>query len=144
MPRTIRAGLRAYLLVGGVFAWFIIPSAAVWITRGGQTGAWKICAPASFLCLVCCFLLWRFALLVAADGITCTDFFGKVKYVEWSDIRRKILIRSRNQKPAHLRLMGESNQLLFSIPLGLCSRADSEYLMRDVFKVLGAYAPRKE
>jgi len=137
MPRIIRLGLRAYLWVGGIFAWFVVLSAIALITRGPETGALKILVPASCLWLVCYFLLWRYSLSLNSEGITCRDYFGRVKRVAWTDIRRKVLVVSRDhkQKPRVLRLIGASDALLLHIPLIFLCQSDSEYLVRDVFKV---------
>ena len=63
---------------------------------------------ASLVCLSCFVLLLRYKLLIDSSGIVCTNFFGGVKRIAWTDIRRKILVVSRNRKqsPRTLRVSG--------------------------------------
>lgn len=137
MTRVIHSGLRAYLMVGGFWALLIIPSGAIWAIKGAENGFWKECVAASLLCLFCFALLLRYKLVVEPDGVVCRGYFGRVKRVAWTDIRRKVLIvsRDRRQNPRVLRLIGKSDALLLHIPLIFLGRSDSEYLVRDVFKV---------
>ena len=137
MPRVIHIGLRAYAMVGAFCGWFFVPTGIIWILKGPESGSWKICVFGLSICLFCFVLLLRYKLVIEPDGVVCTDYFGRVKRVAWTDIRRKVLVvtRDRRQKPRVLRLLGASDVLLLHIPLVFLRRSDSEYLVRDVFQV---------
>jgi hypothetical protein len=135
MNKTVHAGLKTYLPFGGVAAFLVVLQILILIRRGSQKDVWMAIFIIIGLYSLFCLFMSRHRLIVSPDGIARADLFCRRRYVAWGDIRKRVVLCHRDQRPGRLDLFGDSDRLLLSIPLRFYSQADCEYLMRDVFKL---------
>ena len=128
MKKTIRPGLPAYLPLGVILAGVVAIWVAVWVTRGSQTGAWQPM-------LVAIYGVWVvFAgarvITVSDTGLTCYYRFRQARYVSWDEIGSSTVTYWMTRVPTQILIYGQSiTGPILTIPLGLYSRRDVEYLM---------------
>ena len=136
MSKTVHAGLKTYLPVGLVAAFLAALQILILIFRGSQKDVWIALFIVVGLYSLFCLVMSQHKLVVTPDGVSRADLLCRTRHVAWADVRKRIILVSRTgQKPGRIDLLGDSDRLLLSVPIGFYSRADSEYLMRDVFKI---------
>jgi len=136
MSKTIHPGLRSYLPFGAIALFLALLQILILIRRGSQKDVWIALFVIIGLYSLFCLFMSRHRLIVTADGISRAGLLSRTRYVAWADVRKRIISVSRtNERPGRIDLLGDSDRLLLSVPIGFYSRADADYLMRDVFKI---------
>ena len=136
MSKTVHAGLRSYLPFGLVAVFLASLQIVILILRGSQKDVWIALFIIVGLYLLFCLVMSQHKLIVTPDGVSRGDLLCRTRYVAWADVRKRVILVSRtSQRPGRIDLLGDSDRLLLSVPIGFYSRADAEYLMRDVFKI---------
>jgi len=141
MRKTVHAGPRTYLPFGVVAAFLVALQILILIIRGSQKDVWIALVIIVGLYSLFCLVMSQHKLIVTPEGVARADLLCRTRYVAWADVRKRVILVSRtSQRPGRIDLLGDSDRLLLSVPIGFYSRADAEYLMRDVFKIQDAAA----
>ncbi len=127
--RTIRAGWRAYVPLGSIVGALVVLWIAIGVTRGGETGAWRV-----VLLLLGGYAVWVVVcmgrrLVITTSGITARYLVGKDRTVAWDVIAKSHITAWLGRAPFQILIYGEDAAPLLDIPLPLFNRRDVEYLL---------------
>lgn len=128
--RTLRAGWRAYLPLGSIVAALVVLWIAIGVTRGAETGAWRV-----VLLLLGVYAVWVVIcmgrrIVVTSSGITARYLVGSERRVSWNAVRRSQITAWLGSSPFQILIYGNDDDApLLDIPLPLFARRDVEYLL---------------
>ncbi len=129
LERVIRPSPAAYFGLGTVVLAIVVLWTAVWVSRGGQTGAWQPIVIVVGVYLLWCAVLLRRTVYVLPDGIRLNFLIGKSVDVRYVDVHESIVTYWFDRRPMQIIVYGDGHVPLASISLQLYRADDREFLL---------------
>ncbi|MDX1430412.1 MAG: hypothetical protein R3282_08995 [Rhodothermales bacterium] len=125
--RVVRPSVAAYAGLGVIVLGIVLLWLAVWVVRGGGSGAWQPIALFVGIYAVWCVAVSRRKIVVTRDGIRCNYLIAAASMARWDEIRESRVTYWFDRSPVQIWVYcAESDPLV--IPLRLYSSSDRSYL----------------
>ncbi len=127
--RRIRPSAAAYLGLGSIVLTIVVLWAAVWISKGGQTGAWQPITIFLGVYILWCVVVGRRRILVFEDLLQIEYLTRRPVQLRFDEVRASTLRYWFDGSPVQLVVHGEAPEIVVTIPLRIYAKADRDFLL---------------